>query len=51
MEKRKEYEEDDIISCPRCGSDDLDYEQAPTTGKCNTCGLHFTIKKVLVWKE
>jgi len=51
MEKRKEYEEGDIMDCPRCGSVDLDYEEAPTTGKCNACGLEFTIKTVLVWEE
>ena len=31
MEKRKEYAEGEIITCPRCGGDDLDCE-APRQG-------------------
>lgn len=51
MEKRKEYDEGDIIVCPRCDSDDLDCEQAPDKAKCLTCGLEFQIKTVLIWNE
>jgi hypothetical protein len=50
-EKRKEYDEGDIISCPKCNGDDLDYEEAPGQGKCNSCGVEFQIKTVLIWKE
>jgi len=51
VEKRKEYAEGEIISCPKCGSDDLDCEEAPAKAKCNTCGLEFTIRQVAVWEE
>ena len=51
MEKRKEYAEGEIITCPRCGGDDIDCEEAPDCGKCLTCGLEFTIRQVAVWKE
>ena len=51
MEKRKEYTEGDTITCPKCDSDDVDYEEAPDRAKCNSCGLEFTIKTVAVWEE
>ena len=51
MEKRKEYADGEIITCPRCGADDLDCEEAPDRGKCLTCGLEFTIRQVAVWEE
>ena len=51
MEKRKEYAEGEIITCPRCGGDDLDCEEAPDRPKCLTCGLEFAIRQVAVWKE
>ena len=51
MEKRKEYAEGEVISCPKCGGDDLDYEEAPDQAKCNTCGLEFSIRQVAVWEE
>ncbi|MDD4986788.1 MAG: hypothetical protein PHQ43_13630 [Dehalococcoidales bacterium] len=51
MEKRKEYAEGDIITCPKCDSDDVDYEQAPDQAKCQNCGLKFTIRTVAVWNE
>ena len=47
---RKEYEEGEIINCPRCDSNELDVE-APDKAKCLSCGLEFTIKKVAVWDE
>ena len=50
MEKRKEYAEGEIITCPKCGGDDLDCE-APDRGKCLTCGLEFTVRQVAVWEE
>lgn len=49
MEKRKEY--DDILDCPRCGSDYLDLSLAPTTVECLSCGLEFALKQVAVWEE
>ena len=51
MEKRKEYADGEIITCPRCGGDDLDCEEAPDRAKCLTCGLEFTIRQVAVWEE
>jgi len=51
VEQRKEYAEGEIISCPKCDSDDLDYEDAPNRAKCNSCGLKFSIRQVVVWEE
>jgi len=51
VEQRKEYAEGEIISCPKCGSDDLEYLEVPDKAKCNTCGLEFTIRQVAVWEE
>jgi len=51
MEKRKEYAEGEIITCPKCGGDDLDCEDAPEKGRCLTCGLEFTIRQVAIWEE
>jgi transcription elongation factor Elf1 len=51
MERRKEYAEDDIIVCPKCDSDDVDYSEAPGWGKCQSCGLEFEVKTVLIWNE
>ena len=51
MEKRKEYAEGEPIDCPKCGSDDLDYDEAPDCAKCNSCGQTFTIRQVLIWEE
>jgi len=59
MEKRKEYAEGELLTCPRCGGDDpvsstgqaLDCEEAPDKAKCLTCGLEFTIRQVAVWEE
>jgi ribosomal protein S27E len=51
VEKRKEYEEGDIIVCPRCGSDDLDCDEAPSHAKCNSCGQEMRTKTVLIWEE
>ena len=55
MEKRREYDDGEIIYCPKCESDDikpLDPSSiTPENGKCNSCGLEFTIKRVAVWKE
>lgn len=51
MEKRKEYEEGDIIVCPRCGSDDLDCDESPSHAKCNSCGLEMRTKTVIIWEE
>jgi transcription elongation factor Elf1 len=51
MEKRKEYAEGEIITCPRCGEDNIDCEEAPDRGKCLTCGLEFTVRQVAIWEE
>jgi len=51
MEKRKEYAEGDIVTCPKCDSDDLDYSDAPGKGKCQSCGLEFEVKTVAIWNE
>ena len=51
MEKRKEFAEGEHVVCPKCGSDDLDYEEAPDFAKCNACGQTFTIRTVLIWEE
>jgi len=51
VEHRKEYAEGEAVLCPKCGSVDLDYDDAPTHGKCNSCELGFAIRTVLVWEE
>jgi len=51
MEKRKEYTEGDIITCPKCDSEDVDYSEAPNWGKCQSCGIEFEIKTVVIWNE
>ena len=51
MEHRKEYAEGEAIFCPKCSSADVDYDDAPTHGKCNKCGLEFEVRTVLVWEE
>ena len=51
MEKRKEYAEGDIMTCPKCGSDDVDYEEAPSRARCQSCGLEFEIRTVAIWNE
>jgi len=50
-EKRKEYAEGEPITCPKCGGDDMDYEEAPNYAKCNSCGQEFEIRTLLVWVE
>ncbi|NQT31211.1 MAG: hypothetical protein HQ588_02660 [Deltaproteobacteria bacterium] len=50
-EHRKEYGEGDIILCPHCGSDDIDCDNMPSAGKCNSCGLEMKTKTVLIWME
>jgi transcription elongation factor Elf1 len=52
MEKRKEYADGEIITCPRCGGDDLDLDTADRgEAQCLTCGLEFAIRQVAVWEE
>jgi len=51
MEKRKEYAEGEIITCPRCSGDGLDCEEVPDKAKCLTCGLEFAIRQVAVCEE
>lgn len=43
--------EGDIIVCPKCDSDDVDYTEASGWGKCQSCGLGFQVKTVLIWNE
>lgn len=51
MEKREEYRQGEVIVCPRCRSDDVDYEEAPDKAKCQSCGLEFEIRTVAIWNE
>ena len=55
VEKRHEYADGEIITCPKCGSDDLEpidpSSITPDKGKCNSCGLEFTIRQVAIWEE
>ncbi|MBN1692220.1 MAG: hypothetical protein JW845_01525 [Dehalococcoidales bacterium] len=51
VEKRKEYAEGEIVTCPKCGGDDIECEEAPYRNKCLTCGLEFAIRVVAVWEE
>jgi transcription initiation factor TFIIIB Brf1 subunit/transcription initiation factor TFIIB len=48
MEKLTIFDEPDLKLCPRCGTDNLDYEDAPTDVVCEACKAHFRIKTVLV---
>ena len=50
-EHRKELEERDIILCPKCGSDDINCDDMPSAGKCNSCGQELATKTVLIWYE
>ncbi len=51
MEKRHEYATGEIITCPKCGRDDLDTDDCPESGKCLSCGLEFTTRTVAIWEE
>lgn len=51
VEKHKEYAEGEIITCPKCDSIDVDYDDAPGHAKCNSCGQEFSIKTVVIWEE
>jgi len=50
-ERRKELDEGDVIFCPNCGSDDIDCDDMPSAGKCNSCGQELATKTVLIWME
>ena len=50
VEKRKEFDVEEGISCPKCGGD-CDCDEAPQCGKCLNCGLEFAVKYVAVWEE
>jgi len=50
-EHRKELDEGDIILCPHCGSDDIDCDNMPSDGKCNSCGQELATKTVLIWLD
>jgi transcription elongation factor Elf1 len=49
-EQRKEFKEGEEC-CPRCGSEDVDYDEAPAHAKCNSCGQEFEIRTVAIWNE
>ena len=51
MEKRREYDMDDIIGCPKCDSVDLDNDGTGQGTKCNDCGCIFSVKIVAIWEE
>ena len=51
MEHRKEFDTGEILECPKCGSDDIDFDEFPDDGKCNRCGQKFSFRRVLVWEE
>jgi len=51
MEKRREFAEGEQLCCPKCESDDVDYDDAPEVAKCNACGQKFSIRQVVVWEE
>ncbi|MDP2729170.1 MAG: hypothetical protein Q8O55_01650 [Dehalococcoidales bacterium] len=56
-EKRKEFVEGNEITCPICGSDNLEPDEEALTpyisgaGKCLNCGLKFEVRQVLIWRE
>ena len=54
MEKRHEYADGETITCPECGSDDLEPIDpsyiTPDKGKCNACGLEFNIRQVAIYE-
>jgi transcription elongation factor Elf1 len=49
-EKRKEFKAGEEC-CPKCGSEDVDYDDAPSHAKCQSCGLEFEIRTVAIWNE
>ena len=51
VEKRREYDVGEIITCPKCGGDDIDCDEAPEKGECLSCGTEFALKTVAVWEE
>ncbi|GAH73116.1 unnamed protein product [marine sediment metagenome] len=51
MEYRKEYNDDEPITCPKCGSDDVDFDDAPLECGCNECGTKFQLITSAVWEE
>ena len=51
MEKRREYDMDNIMGCPKCDSIDIDDDGAPLKAKCNDCGCIFSVKIVAIWEE
>lgn len=52
MEHRKEYDIHDQINCPKCGSDNLKFdEHAEDKAKCVKCGTQLTLKQVVIWEE
>ena len=50
-EKRHEYEDSEIVTCPKCGGGDIDWNIALDYGECRSCGLKFKMKQLAVWEE
>ena len=54
MEKRHEYADGETITCPECGSDDIEpidpSSITPNKGRCNACGLEFNIRQVAIYE-
>ncbi len=51
MEKRREFDHDDQICCPKCDSINLDCDESPERAECLDCGCEFKSKVVLIWNE
>ena len=51
MEKRREYDLDEIVGCPKCDSIDLDDDGTAQGTKCNDCGCVFSVRHVAIWEE
>jgi uncharacterized protein (DUF983 family) len=49
MEHRKELEPGEIVTCPECGSDDLNLDGLPDQVVCNKCGQEMQLERLLVW--
>jgi len=51
VENRKEYDENEPKTCPKCDSADLNRDDAPDLVICESCGLQFRIKTGAIWNE
>jgi hypothetical protein len=50
-EHRKEYDQGEIVNCPKCDGVNLDCDEAPDRAKCQDCGIEFRLVTVAVWEE